>query len=169
LTGVEEQHQYKTGASGWEKLDVDVDSQRQQIKDGDRKACPFRTSGDPITPQLLFERLATLAADGALLTCGIAGEDETERPDGLVEKHAYTLLRVVECRGFRLLELRNPWGTKKGRWNGDWSDWSPLWDEHPEVRRQLRPRRKHDGRCWMSFTDFEANWDYVNVGKPSLD
>lgn len=146
-----------------------MEHQRQQMAAGDRKSCPFCTSAGPLTTELLFERLATAAAEGALLTCGIEGEEEKERPDGLVAKHAYTLLRVVECRGggchFRLLELRNPWGTKRGRWNGDWSDWSPLWDEHPEVRAQLRPRRKHDGRCWMSFADFAAIWDSVNVGK----
>lgn len=51
---------------------------------------------------------------------------------GLVDAHAYSLLRATEIKLWngqteRLLHIRNPWGKKE--WTGDWSDNSPLWTE----------------------------------------
>jgi len=43
------------------------------------------------------------------------------REDGLVERHAYSLISVKEVGAFKLVELRNPWGNDR-EWNGDWSD-----------------------------------------------
>lgn len=38
---------------------------------------------------------------------------------GIVELHAYSIMRAVEIDGQRLLLLKNPWG--KGEWKGPWS------------------------------------------------
>ena len=38
----------------------------------------------------------------------------------------------------RLMQLRNPWG--RFEWRGDWSDSSPLWTSHPDVRAELQAR-----------------------------
>lgn len=40
--------------------------------------------------------------------------------------------RFQECSGFRFVRVRNPWS--QGRWKGDWSDESTLWEDYPEVR-----------------------------------
>lgn len=68
----------------------------------------------------LFRDLLRYDRLGYLMSCSTPGQDvftesglrpaEGEGP-GLVQGHAYTLLRVCETRaGHRLLELRNPWG-----------------------------------------------------------
>lgn len=38
---------------------------------------------------------------------------------GIIESHAYSVMRAVELDGKRLLLLKNPWG--KGEWKGAWS------------------------------------------------
>ena len=46
---------------------------------------------------------------------------------GLVDGHAYSLRDVKEVDGFRLVNIRNPWGHFE--WGGDWSDHSDMWDK----------------------------------------
>ena len=59
---------------------------------------------------------------------------EKARSDGLIERHAYSLLQVFEdkSQNIKLVQLRNPWG------NGhesllDWCDSSDKWKQHPDV------------------------------------
>lgn len=49
---------------------------------------------------------------------GIFGSMWGERK-GIVEGHAYSILKAVEIDGQRLCLLRNPWGTYE--WKGAWS------------------------------------------------
>lgn len=67
--------------------------------------------------------------------------------------------------------IRNPWGYKE--WNGDWSDKSAKWKEHPDAKQSileiLIEREKlskaevtekylkddsNDGCFWISYDDF---------------
>lgn len=65
---------------------------------------------------------------------------------GIVESHAYSVLRAVEEDGERLVMLHNPWG--KTEWKGAWSDgssqWTPAWME------RLDHKFGDDGAFWMS-------------------
>ena len=89
-------------------------------------------------------------------------EIEKQRDDGLVERHAYSIIRVARITsvpGFiGLVQCRNPWGNNF-EWNGDWSDRSPLWDKHPEVGKEIG--RKYlsadDGLFWMAWKDFRGS------------
>lgn len=42
---------------------------------------------------------------------------------GIMEQHAYSVMKAVDIDGERLLLLKNPWG--KGEWTGPWSKSCP--------------------------------------------
>ncbi|KAI0007419.1 hypothetical protein F4779DRAFT_591954 [Xylariaceae sp. FL0662B] len=68
---------------------------------------------------------------------------------GIVELHAYSIMRAVEMDGHRLLLLKNPWG--KGEWKGAWSDGSREWTA--EWLLKLNHRFGDDGNFWISYDD----------------
>ena len=57
-----------------------------------------------------------------------AGTDTDTSALGIVQGHAYSILDVVTIDGFKLVQLRNPWGSG-AEWTGDWSDDSDKWNE----------------------------------------
>eukprot|EP00931_Biecheleriopsis_adriatica_P051101 TRINITY_DN29611_c0_g1_i1.p1 TRINITY_DN29611_c0_g1~~TRINITY_DN29611_c0_g1_i1.p1 ORF type:complete len:628 (+),score=124.45 TRINITY_DN29611_c0_g1_i1:44-1927(+) len=103
----------------------------------------------------MFKALASYAQANYPVSCSIGEGDkaEEERPDGLLAKHAYSLLQVVSADGHRLVQVRNPWG-KGGEWKGAWSDNSEEWRKHPHVRQDLCPTQVDDGRFWMPWEKF---------------
>ncbi|KAI1336482.1 cysteine proteinase [Xylariaceae sp. FL0016] len=68
---------------------------------------------------------------------------------GIVELHAYSIMRAVEIDGQRLVLLKNPWG--KGEWKGAWSDGSKEWTAEWLVK--LNHRFGDDGNFWISYND----------------
>jgi hypothetical protein len=68
---------------------------------------------------------------------------------GIVELHAYSIMRAVEMDGQRLVLLKNPWG--KGEWKGPWSDGSKEWTA--EWLLKLDHRFGDDGAFWISYQD----------------
>ncbi|ETS84658.1 hypothetical protein PFICI_02683 [Pestalotiopsis fici W106-1] len=68
---------------------------------------------------------------------------------GIVELHAYSIMKAVEIDGHRLLLLKNPWG--KGEWKGPWSDGSKEWTAEWLVK--LNHRFGDDGAFWISYSD----------------
>uniref|UniRef100_A0A3Q2W2L7 Calpain catalytic domain-containing protein n=1 Tax=Haplochromis burtoni TaxID=8153 RepID=A0A3Q2W2L7_HAPBU len=94
-----------------------------------------------------------------LMGCGTPqGETSTNTvlPNGLVQGHAYTVTGVKELisqgKVVKLIRLWNPWG--KGEWEGDWSDWSPMWNTVSSQDRQKCLSVADDGEFWMAFEDF---------------
>ncbi|TPX13299.1 uncharacterized protein E0L32_006272 [Thyridium curvatum] len=79
---------------------------------------------------------------------GVWGRGWGERK-GIVELHAYSVMRAVEIDGKRLVLLKNPWG--KGEWTGPWSDGSKEWT--PEWLRKLDHRFGDDGSFWIEYSD----------------
>ncbi|CAJ1373101.1 unnamed protein product [Effrenium voratum] len=69
---------------------------------------------------------------------------------GLVEGHAYSLLRSGEVDGHRLICSRNPWASHE--WTGPWSDASNKWND--ERRKKLGLKKRNDGTFWMEDKDF---------------
>ncbi|PSS20630.1 hypothetical protein M430DRAFT_66307 [Amorphotheca resinae ATCC 22711] len=68
---------------------------------------------------------------------------------GIVEGHAYSIMRAVEMDGKRLCLLRNPWGAYE--WNGSWSDGSKEWT--PDWMQKLEHRFGDNSTFWMSYED----------------
>ena len=82
--------------------------------------------------------------------------DDTKDTDGIVDGHAYTVLRAIEDvagSGFDMVQVRNPHGHGELE-NGYWDDDGPGWDEHPSVKKALRPVQRDDGIFWMSKEEF---------------
>jgi len=48
---------------------------------------------------------------------------------GIVQGHAYAVIRTEEIDGVKLMQLCNPHGSKGVEWNGDWSDESEKWTD----------------------------------------
>jgi hypothetical protein len=68
---------------------------------------------------------------------------------GIVELHAYSVMRAVEIDGQRLVLLKNPWG--KGEWKGAWSDGSKEWTAGWLTK--LDHQFGDDGNFWISYND----------------
>lgn len=68
---------------------------------------------------------------------------------GIVELHAYSIMKAVDIDGQRLVLLKNPWG--KGEWKGAWSDGSKEWTAEWLVK--LNHRFGDDGNFWISYDD----------------
>ncbi|CCC08950.1 unnamed protein product [Sordaria macrospora k-hell] len=80
---------------------------------------------------------------------GVWGRGYGDRK-GIMEQHAYSVMKAVDIDGERLLLLKNPWG--KGEWTGPWSDGSKEWT--PEWLQKLDHRFGDDGAFWISYRDF---------------
>jgi len=139
----------------------------------DLTGCPTETiEFDDEEAQLMLRRdeiwplLLEADEEGGLMSASTPGEDrwtearQPERKGGLVPGHAYTIIQVREAHGFRLLNIRNPWGSFE--WDGNWSDRSPLWT--PKMRAALNPiLNSDDGTFWMNYEDFVANFSGINI------
>ncbi|CAK9007883.1 unnamed protein product [Durusdinium trenchii] len=89
------------------------------------------------------------------------------RPDGLMPRHAYTVLQAVEIPGevwedpTRMVCLRNPWG--RCEWKGPWKDEGEEWKKNPKLAVELKSGKKTDGVFWMAWDDFEWCADTLTI------
>eukprot|EP00928_Gymnodinium_smaydae_P045021 TRINITY_DN30057_c0_g1_i1.p1 TRINITY_DN30057_c0_g1~~TRINITY_DN30057_c0_g1_i1.p1 ORF type:complete len:739 (-),score=72.46 TRINITY_DN30057_c0_g1_i1:55-2271(-) len=170
LTGIEEQHWFKRDAQSidkWLMLELSVVQQKYMIMNGDRTATPWYKNGVSFGKMELWSALRHSFHQNYLMGASIDSnnEREHERPDGLIEGHAYSLISAKEIKTeggvFRLLKLRNPWGEKE--WNGAWSDDAPEWEEYPQVTKELQPESSTDGCFWIDLDDFITAFTSVFV------
>jgi hypothetical protein len=92
-----------------------------------------------------------------LFGCGQMGGKHGIR-NGILEKHAYSILETREVGGERLLKLRNPWGNTE--WKGAWSDGSAEWT--PEWMQLLNHKFGDDGVFWISYRDLLRNYQHID-------
>ncbi|CAE7542545.1 CAPN15 [Symbiodinium natans] len=118
---------------------------------GGRWKGPVETSDD----DGMFQALASYTQACFAISCSIGQGDRAEerRPDGLLAKHAYSVLQVLCAHGQRLVQVRNPWGSG-GEWNRAWSDKSAEWERHPQISEDLKVVDADDGRFWMPWDAF---------------
>jgi hypothetical protein len=151
---------------------------------GDKRACGFRKTKEQYTEEEVWTLLKKYDRQKALISASIgkmeyaesdgpAGEQMLEKT-GLVAGHAYSIIQAVEVsertavgtrkpggKTFRLVQLRNPWGTYE--WKGKWSDKSKLWGEHKSIAKQLSFVDADDGAFWMAFDDFKKVYTRINI------
>eukprot|EP01123_Difflugia_compressa_P014237 TRINITY_DN716_c0_g1_i1.p1 TRINITY_DN716_c0_g1~~TRINITY_DN716_c0_g1_i1.p1 ORF type:complete len:717 (+),score=139.55 TRINITY_DN716_c0_g1_i1:3-2153(+) len=84
---------------------------------------------------------------------------EDASPLGILQLHAYAIIKIVEVSGYKLIQLRNPWGQYE--WTGKWSDGSKEWT--PSLLKELDYTFADDGTFWMEFSDFCANFTKLYV------
>ncbi|KAF8594673.1 cysteine proteinase [Ceratobasidium sp. AG-I] len=102
-----------------------------------------------------------LANEDRLFGCAIKADDADEEINGLLQGHAYSVVRAIEVNGKRFVRLRNPWGHHE--WNGRWSDgakeWTPEWMARlPEIGHKFG----NDGEFVMEYCDFLTTWTEID-------
>ena len=82
--------------------------------------------------------------------------------DGIEEGHAYVVMEARTLKsGTRLVKLRNPWGkTKKGIWEGAWSDGSKEWTA--EAQEELGHQFGSDSVFWISYEDLLRKYQHFD-------
>ncbi|KAJ4261603.1 hypothetical protein NW762_007034 [Fusarium torreyae] len=118
--------------------------------------------------RLWREMLGSDGEDGEFvfgLSAGGPGEDYN---NGIVLRHAYSILKVAEVEDddgnkVRLVKIRNPWGQRSedghGEWYGPWSDGSKQWSPH--MIRKLQHQFGDNGIFWMSYNDMLDNFKWM--------
>ncbi|KAL5482317.1 hypothetical protein ACEPAI_8911 [Sanghuangporus weigelae] len=102
------------------------------------------------------------ANEDLLFSCFLFNPDKEDGEviKGLVNNHAYTVVKAVEFRGKRFLMVRNPWG--KSEWTGRWSDGSREWTtEWLDALKVLEHQFGDDGVFVMEYCDFLKTWTYL--------
>lgn len=113
-----------------------------------------------IASDALWQRLLHYQEEQWLTGCGYVVEGEEVEVDtgmGILQNHAYGLMRAVECQGHRLLQMRNPWGERE--WKGAWSDNSSEWTD--SLKSELQVEFGDDGVFWMCYADFIKQFNKV--------
>lgn len=83
-----------------------------------------------------------------------------DRDHGIVPGHAYSVIKVREHKGVRLLNIRNPWG--RFEWGGAWCDHHHHWTK--EMIEAINPVFDSlDGSFWMSYQDFFKHFEGITI------
>ncbi|XP_042342944.1 calpain-A [Plectropomus leopardus] len=105
---------------------------------------------------------------GALINCAnCQGPFEQKTEQGIMFRHAYSLTAIEKVKTangpVELLRILNPWGDTE--WEGPWSDLKgPEWNTvSMEEQRRLGRVRREDGEFWMSVSDFQQNFESLEV------
>lgn len=167
MTGCEDLQSWKRSRAGgalsrkWQLSQVAVDKVRENPFNFQRMYT--RATDDFKSDAQLFDYLVQCDGRNYIMAASISGSSvEKARDDGLVERHAYSLIAVKRSHEFMLAKLRNPWGNER-EWKGEWSDGSAEWARHPEVKRDLDHHERDDGIFWMQFADFVSIFDGIQI------
>ncbi|CAD6196430.1 unnamed protein product [Caenorhabditis auriculariae] len=128
-------------------------------------SCETHSTQDLADTDILWASLLSSREAGYIMGCscgaGRISVDPLEyKAKGLLARHAYSILDVVQESGIRLLRLRNPWGNFvwQGKWSDVWSGWPP------EMKNRLL--REHEtGTFWIEFSEFIQYFDSVDIAK----
>jgi len=168
LTGCEDLEVWARSDGNWCKSVVAMEKVREAPFDFQQLFTS--TTGDHLGDGAMFDFLSECDQRNYIMAASINGAAvEMARDDGLVERHAYSLIAVYSFEGIRLVQLRNPWGNST-EWLGAWCDKSAKWAEWPAVALELgHVGPLDDGLFWMDFSDFNECFDSVEVCAKVMD
>jgi len=179
MTGMECKHYGRAnvpsvaGALAWEEYDI-VPSMRKAKSGAEIPSVGLQKAkgAKAMTNDDMFKFVSQHVAHWPM-GAGSSGQDNTRvtgrsQTKGIVPGHAYSIMSCDEYDGHKLIRLRNPWGTFE--WGGDWSPSSPLWNSYPKVKKAIHNEYTHarntlddSGTFWMSWPDFMAHFDQIDV------
>ena len=117
----------------------------------------------------IFAKMQEFDGVGNMIVAGTpGGSDKHRNRDGLVQGHAYSVLKPIQLSdGTKIIKIRNPHG--KDSFKGDWSDKSWLWTPQFKAEAGFVDDPK-DGVIHMSASDFKAQFSSVafNLDTSSL-
>ncbi|RCN26930.1 calpain family cysteine protease, partial [Ancylostoma caninum] len=121
---------------------------------------------DETDKDIRWARILSAREAGFIMGCSCgagkrAVNEEVFRRNGLLAKHAYSVLDVRQEGEHRVLRLRNPWGSFvwKGKWSNNWSGWPQ------DLKRKLLSGEPSTGTFWISYDDFLSHFDSVDIAK----
>lgn len=134
-------------------------------------------------PKDLLTIMLKASERGSLMGCSIDADPnqlEAELANGLIMGHAYSVTAVkmvpIQTPGrsgsIPMVRCRNPWGNES-EWKGAFSDDSERWKFiTEETKREIGLTKEDDGEFWMTFQDWQSNFqklEICNLGPDSLD
>ncbi|CAE8583774.1 unnamed protein product, partial [Polarella glacialis] len=105
----------------------------------------------------VFGRMCAWDAANFIMGAGTRAGSDTDKSDGIVDGHAYTVLACIGNAGgagFDMVKMRNPWGKQEFECGG-WTDDGPNWQQYPRVFEACgQPVARDDGVFWMQKEQF---------------
>lgn len=142
----------------WARWDIEY----LEAKTNPKKDWLLKDSKERFDHEKIWSLLEEYDKHDALITASVSNRKEhIDEQKGIVEGHTYTIKEVVSIQQFRLLNLRNPWGSYE--WKGDWSDDSKLWNKYPDIAKQLNFQAADDGMFWMEYKDFFRIYNVICI------
>lgn len=83
----------------------------------------------------------------------------------IMSGHAYSILKLQDLQGTKVVQIRNPWGSGK-EWDGSYSDHWQGWSDGTvteEEKVSMGYTVEEDGTWWMSFDDMLLQFDELSV------
>lgn len=81
-------------------------------------------------PNALYSKLQSYYDNKYIMAAGTpAGSDKNYSKLGIAKGHAYSIIKVKSVDDHKLIQLKNPQGSKSKEWEGDFGDRSPKMDK----------------------------------------
>jgi hypothetical protein len=131
----------------------------------DKRDVRMRRKDEGYSADKLFDILWEYDRAEALIAASSepGNDSTTDAVRGIVQGHAYSVLKIKKVSDFRMIQLRNPWGGFE--WTGPWSDKSPLWKSHSKVAKELdhEDAAVDNGCFWMEMSDVVRHFKHFDV------
>ncbi|KAG1670360.1 hypothetical protein FOA52_000120 [Chlamydomonas sp. UWO 241] len=135
------------------KQETNATWKRYEMEHGSKQgAVMLQPTTDVLNTDDMFSTVMFYTRRGSVIAASSGAGTDTENVNGIVQGHAYSITSAKQVDNFKLVQLRNPWGSFE--WTGNWGDSSALWKQYPKIARAVDFAVGDDGSFWMEFKDF---------------